>query len=72
MSSVWKRQKEAEKVRIEAEGKALANRILNALTTNILREKGIEATMQLSESTNTKVIVIGSGKDGLPIILGNQ
>ena len=68
-----KAKQEAEKVRIEAEGKALANRILNAsLTRNILLEKGIEATLQLSESTNAKVIVIGSGKDGLPIILGNQ
>ena len=68
-----KAKQEAEKVRIEAEGKALANRILNAsLTPNILREKGIEATLQLSESNNAKVIVIGSAKDGLPIILGNQ
>ena len=68
-----KAKQEAEKVRIEAEGKALANRILNAsLTPNTLREKGIEATLQLSESTNAKVIVIGSAKDGLPIILGNQ
>ena len=68
-----KAKQEAEKVRIEAEGKALANRILNAsLTRNILLEKGIEATVQLSESTNAKVIVIGSGDDGLPIILGNQ
>ena len=68
-----KAKQEAEKVRIEAEGKAHANRILNAsLTQNILLEKGIEATLQLSESTNAKVIVIGSGEDGLPIILGNQ
>ena len=68
-----KAKQEAEKVRIEAEGKALANQILNAsLTRNILLEKGIEATLQLSESTNAKVIVIGSGEDGLPIILGNQ
>ena len=58
-----KAKQEAEKVRIEAEGKALANRILNAsLTTNILREKGIEATLQLSESNNAKVIVIGRVK----------
>ncbi len=64
---------EAEKVRIEAEGKATANKILNAsLTRNILLEKGIEATLQLSESPNTKVIVIGGGEDGLPIILGNN
>jgi regulator of protease activity HflC (stomatin/prohibitin superfamily) len=66
-------RKEAEKVRIDAQGKADANRILNSsLTTNILRDKGIEATTKLSESPNSKVIVIGSGKDGLPIILGNQ
>ena len=66
-------RKEAEKVRIDAQGKADANRILNSsLTTNILRDKGIEATTKLAESPNTKVIVIGSGKDGLPIILGNQ
>lgn len=68
-----KARQEAEKVRIEAEGKALANRILNAsLTRNILLEKGIEATLTLSESPNAKVIVIGSGEEGLPIILGNQ
>ena len=66
-------RKEAEKVRIDAQGKADANRILNSsLTTNILIDKGIEATTKLSESPNAKVIVIGSGKDGLPIILGNQ
>ena len=66
-------RKEAEKVRIDAKGKADANRILNSsLTTNILRDKGIEATTKLAESPNSKVIVIGSGKDGLPIILGNQ
>jgi len=66
-------EKEAEKVRIEAQGKADANRILSAsLNDQILRDKGIEATMQLSNSPNSKVIVIGSGKDGMPIILGNQ
>jgi len=67
-----KATKEAEKVRIEAEGKAAANKILNAsLTPNILKEKGIEATIKLSESPNTKVVVVG-GKDGLPLILGNN
>ena len=65
--------KEAEKVRIEAKGKADANRILSAsLNDRILQDKGIEATVKLSESPNSKVIVIGSGKNGLPIILGNQ
>ena len=50
-----------------------ANRILSAsLTDRILQEKGIEASLKLSESPNSKVIVIGSGDGGLPIILGNN
>jgi regulator of protease activity HflC (stomatin/prohibitin superfamily) len=65
--------KEAEKQRIEAQGKADANRILSAsLTDKILQDKGIEATIKLSESANSKVVVIGSGDSGMPIILGNQ
>ena len=66
-------EKEAQKQRIEAQGKADANRILSAsLTDKILQDKGIEATTKLAESNNSKVIVIGSGDSGLPIILGNQ
>jgi len=66
-------RKEAEKVIIEAKGKADANRILSAsLTDKILQDKGIEATTKLAESPNTKVVVIGSAKDGLPIILGDN
>jgi len=66
-------QKEAQKQIIEAKGKADANKILSAsLTDKILQDKGIEATIKLSESPNSKVIVIGSGKSGMPIILGNQ
>jgi len=68
-----KAQKEKERQRIEAEGKATANSILSAsLTDKILQEKGIQATIKLSESNNSKVIVIGSGDSGMPIILGNQ
>ncbi|GFD96353.1 membrane protein [Alteromonas sp. KUL156] len=66
-------QKEAEKQIIEAKGKADANRILSAsLTDKILQDKGIEATNRLANSTNSKVVIIGSGKSGMPIILGNQ
>jgi regulator of protease activity HflC (stomatin/prohibitin superfamily) len=68
-----KADKEAQKVRIEAQGKADANRILSAsLNSMILQDKGIEATLQLSQSPNAKVVIIGSGKDGMPIILGNN
>ena len=37
-----------------------------------LQEKGIEATIKLSESPNSKVIVIGTGQEGMPIILGGN
>ncbi|APG59473.1 prohibitin family protein [Christiangramia salexigens] len=68
-----KAEQEAERQRIDAEGKARANSILSqSLTDKILQEKGIQATIELSKSNNSKVIVIGSGKDGLPIILGNN
>ncbi|PZD78188.1 prohibitin family protein [Mesonia sp. K7] len=68
-----KAQKEAQRQKIEAEGKAMANKILSAsLNDAILREKGIQATIELSKSSNSKVIVIGSGEDGMPLILGNN
>jgi prohibitin 1 len=69
---IEKATQEAERQRIDAEGKARANRILSAsLTDKILKEKGIEATKELAKSENSKVIVVG-GKDGLPIILGDK
>ncbi len=56
-----KARKEAERQKIDAEGKAAANRILNAsLSSNILKEKGIQATIELAKSPNSKVIVVGS------------
>jgi hypothetical protein len=38
----------------------------------VLKDKGIEATIKLAESGNSKVVIIGSGEDGLPLILGNN
>lgn len=70
---IQKATQEAERQRIDAEGKAAANKILNeSLTENILKEKGIQATIELARSPNAKVVVIGSGDSGMPIILGNQ
>jgi len=66
-------RKEAERKIIEAQAKAESNKILNAsLSANILRDKGIEATLELSKSPNSKVVIIGSGKEGLPLILGDK
>ncbi|SMO66436.1 SPFH domain, Band 7 family protein [Saccharicrinis carchari] len=68
-----KERSEAERRAIEADGIANYNRIISAsLTDNILKQKGIDATLKLAESPNAKVVVIGSGKDGLPMILGNN
>ncbi|QZT37435.1 prohibitin family protein [Halosquirtibacter xylanolyticus] len=64
---------EAERKRIEANGIADYNKIISAsLSDNVLKQRGIEATLELSKSNNSKVIVVGSSKDGLPLILGNN
>lgn len=66
-------EQEAEKKRIDAEAIARFNRIIDAsLTTSILKQRGIEATIELAKSPNSKVVVIGNSKDGLPLILGNN
>ncbi|MEQ8472179.1 MAG: prohibitin family protein [Marinoscillum sp.] len=68
-----KEKSEAERKRIAAEGESAANKIINnSLTDALLKMRGIEATQKLSESPNSKVVVIGSGKDGLPLILGGN
>ena len=70
---IEKAEKEAKRLEIEAKGKATANDILDkSLTINVLKDKGIEATLKLTESPNSKVVVVGSGDDGLPLILGNN
>ncbi len=67
-----KEKKEAERKIIEAQAKADANRILSAsLTDKILADKGIEATLELAQSPNTKIVIVGGGDEGLPLILNN-
>ncbi len=68
-----KEKKEAERKRIEAEGiRDFQHIVTEGISDKLLRWKGIEATLKLAESPNSKVIVIGSGKDGLPIILNPE
>src|SRR5437660_5653366 len=69
---VEREKRESERKKIEAEGIREFQQIVSqGISDSYLRWRGIEATLQLSQSTNSKVIVIGGGKDGLPIILGN-
>ena len=74
MQFVLTREKqEAERKRIEADGIAISQRIIaSGLSESVLRFRGIEATLKLAESPNTKVVVVGGGKDGLPLILGSD
>jgi regulator of protease activity HflC (stomatin/prohibitin superfamily) len=66
-------RQEAQRKQIEAEGIAKYQSIVRqGLTQEYLQFKGIEATAQLAESQNAKVVIVGSGKSGLPIILGDK
>ncbi|HIO68687.1 MAG TPA: prohibitin family protein, partial [Flavobacteriales bacterium] len=64
---------EADRKRIEAQGIQDFQKIITqSINDKLLRWNGIEATLKLAESNNAKVVVVGSGKDGLPLILGNN
>jgi regulator of protease activity HflC (stomatin/prohibitin superfamily) len=64
--------RESERKRIEAEGISEFQKIVSqGISDSYLRWRGIEATLQLAQSSNSKIVIVGSGKDGLPIILGN-
>ncbi|MBT8385863.1 MAG: prohibitin family protein [Ignavibacteria bacterium] len=66
-------QQEADRKRIEAKGIAdFQDIVAKGISDQLLRWKGIEATEKLANSPNSKVVVIGSGKDGLPLILGGN
>ncbi|MFK7829712.1 MAG: prohibitin family protein [Congregibacter sp.] len=70
---------ESDRKRVEAEGIATFQEIVTpAISESYLRWRGIEATLSLAESNNTKIVVIGNSETGLPLIfdtrtdLGNE
>jgi len=68
-----KEKQEADRKRIEAQGIADFQKIVAAgISDQLLRWKGVEATEKLAASPNAKVVIIGAGKDGLPIILDTK
>ena len=74
MAFVLQREtQEADRKRIEAKGIADFQEIVSkGISEQLLKWKGIEATEKLANSQNSKVVIIGSGKDGLPLILGSD
>jgi regulator of protease activity HflC (stomatin/prohibitin superfamily) len=67
---VEREAEESRRKQIEANGiAAFQQTVSKGISDSYLRWRGIEATLLLAQSPNAKVIVIGSGKDGLPIIL---
>lgn len=68
-----KEKQEAERKRIEAQGISdFQNIVARGISEQLLRWKGIEATEKLAGSANAKIVIIGAGKDGLPLILDTK
>jgi prohibitin 2 len=68
---VEREKRESERKKIEAEGiRDFQQIVAQGVSNSYLRWRGIEATLQLSQSKNTKVVIVGTGKDRLPVILG--
>jgi prohibitin 1 len=66
-----KETQEAQRKRIEAAGvRDFQQIVAQGISAQLLEWKGIEATENLAKSPNTKVVVIGNNKNGLPLILG--
>jgi len=69
---VQREAQESERKQIEANGIAAFQRTVSqGISDSYLRWRGIEATLALAQSPNAKIVIIGSNKDGLPVILGN-
>jgi len=69
---VAREAEESKRKQIEADGiAAFQKTVSQGISESYLRWRGIEATLMLAQSPNAKIVVIGTGKDGLPIILGN-
>jgi len=74
MEFVLQRERqEAERKRVEAAGiKDFQDIVTQGISEKLLEWKGIEATIELAKSTNSKVIVVGSPKTGLPLIYSGE
>lgn len=67
-----KERQEAERKQIEAEGIQKYQTIVRqGLTQEYLSLRGIEVTERLAQSNNSKIVIIGNPKTGLPLVFGD-
>jgi prohibitin 1 len=71
MSFVLQKEKqEAERKRIEAQGISdFQGIVAKGISPQLLEWKGIEATEKIAMSENTKIVIIGNSKNGLPLVM---
>lgn len=70
---ILKEEKEAKRKKVEATGiKNFQDIVTTGISDKLLRWKAIDATLKLAESHNAKIIIIGGGKDGLPVLLNGD
>jgi len=68
-----KEKQEADRKRIEAQGiKDFQTIVAQGITPGLLEWKGIEATEKFASSPNSKVVIVGNSKNGLPLVLGGS
>ena len=66
-------KQEAERLSIQATGlRNFYTIVQDALTDKLLTWRGIDATVQIAKSPNTKIVIVGGGRNQLPLILGND
>ena len=70
---IEREKQESIRKRIEAEGVRDFQRIIQSgISDNYLKWRGIEATLRLATSPNSKTVIIGGGKTGMPLILNTE
>ena len=66
-------QQEAQRKRVEAAGiKDFQDIVSQGISEKLLEWKGIEATVELVKSQNSKVIVVGNSRNGLPLVYAGE
>ena len=61
---------EAQRKAVEAKGISTFQKIVSeGISEQLLQWKGIEATEKLAQSPNSKLVVMGNGEKGLPVLL---